>query len=65
MKVTEWSQLYTLIFQMLKLQSTLQSVMEPKFKLIQAVMVVLVTCKTEEDPFKNEDARVVTTFLQL
>ena len=24
-------------------------------------MVVLVTCKTEEDPIKNEDARVVTT----
>ena len=30
-------------------------------KLIQAFMVVLVTCKNEEDPFKNEGARVVTT----
>ena len=25
-------------------------------------MVVLITCKTEEDPFKNEGNRVVTTF---
>ena len=32
-----------------------------KFKLIQALMVVLVTCKNEEDPIKNEDAIVVTT----
>ena len=26
-------------------------------------MVVLVTCKNEEDPIKNEGARVVTTML--
>ena len=26
-------------------------------------MVVLVTCKNEEDPIKNEGARVVTTLL--
>ena len=32
-----------------------------KFKLIQAFMYVLVTCKNEKDPIKNEDARVVTT----
>ena len=25
-------------------------------------MTVLVTCKNEEDPIKNEGARVVTTF---
>ena len=25
-------------------------------------MVVLVTCKNEEDPIKNEGARVLTTF---
>ena len=30
-------------------------------KLIQAFMVVLVTCKNEEDPIKKEGARVVTT----
>ena len=27
----------------------------PKFKLIQAFMVVLVTCKNEEDPIKKAD----------
>ena len=32
------------------------------FKLIQAFIVVLVTCKNEEDPSKNEGPRVVTTF---
>ena len=34
-------------------------------KLIQAFMSVLVTCKNEEDPFKNEEARVVTKDLPL
>ena len=29
----------------------------PKFKLIQAFIVVLVTCKNEVDPFKNEGTR--------
>ena len=31
------------------------------FKLVRDVMDVLVTCKYEEDPIKNEGARVVTT----
>ena len=31
-----------------------------EIKLIQAFMVVLVTCKNEEDPIENEGARVVT-----
>ena len=35
----------------------------PKFELIQAFMHVLVTCKNEEDPIKNEGARVFTRFL--
>ena len=33
-----------------------------KFKLIQAFIIVLVTCKNEEDPIKNEKARVLTRF---
>ena len=37
----------------------------PKFELIQAFMHVLVTCKNEEDPIKNEGARVFTRFLPL
>ena len=32
------------------------------WKLVQDIMVVLVTCKYEEDPIKNEGARVFTTF---
>ena len=36
-----------------------------KFELIQAFMHVLVTCKNEDDQFKNEGARVFTRFLQL
>ena len=35
----------------------------PKFKLIQAFMHVLVTCKNEDDQIKNEGARVFTRFL--
>ena len=31
----------------------------PKFKLIQIFMIVLNTCKNEEDPVKTESARVV------
>ena len=48
-------------------QLTLQSSMEspPKFELIQAFMVVLVTCKNEEDPIKNEGSRVLTRFSPL
>ena len=35
--------------------------MSPKIKLIQALMGVLKTYKVEEDPSKNEVARVATT----
>ena len=37
----------------------------PNFELIRDVMDVLVTCKYEEDPIKNEGARVLTTFSPL
>ena len=37
----------------------------PKFGLIQALMVVLVTCKNEEDPIKNEGSQVPTRFSPL
>ena len=36
-----------------------------KFELIQAFVHVLDTCKNEEDPIKNEGARVFTRFLPL
>ena len=35
----------------------------PKFELIQAFMHVLDTCKNEEDPIKNEGARLLTQSL--
>ena len=37
----------------------------PKFVLSQACIVVLVTCKNEKDPIKNEGARVLTRFSPL
>ena len=37
----------------------------PKFELCQDFMVVLVTCKNDEDPIKNEGARVTTRFSPL
>ena len=37
----------------------------PNFELVRDVMDVLLTCKYEEDPIKNEGARVFTTFSPL
>ena len=37
----------------------------PNFEIVRDVMDVLVTCKYEEDPIKNEGARVVTTCFPL
>ena len=39
--------------------------MWPNFEVVRDVMDVLVTCKYDEDPIKNEGARVVTTFSPL
>ena len=41
--------------------STVLGPIWPNFELVRDVMDVLVTCKYEEDPIKNEGARVVTT----
>ena len=37
----------------------------PKFELIQAFMVALVTCKNEKDPIKHKGSRVLTRFSPL
>ena len=37
----------------------------PKFKLIQAFIVVLVTCMNAEDPIKNEGDRLLKRFSTL
>ena len=66
MKVLECSQHYTLIFKCSRAANSLVGDgIWQQFKLIQAFMVVLVTCKNDEDPFKNESTRVLTTFLPL
>ena len=51
-------------FQTLKGKAAFSAVLGmiwPNFLLVRDVMDVLVTCKYEEDPIKNEGARVVTT----
>ena len=41
-------------------KSTVKSPIWAKFKLFPAFMIVLITCKNEEDPIKNEGTRVLT-----
>ena len=66
MKTLEWSQHYLWFFRHSRTAySKVSDGILLKFKLIQAFMVGLVTCKNEEDPPKIEGTRVVTTFLPL
>ena len=44
-----------------KANSTVRGQIWPKFELVRDIIVILVTCKNEEDPLKNKDARVATT----
>ena len=48
-----------------EINSTVWGWFDLKFKLTKALMVVRVTCKNEEDPIKNEGARVVNAQGQL
>ena len=60
----ECSQHYTSIFRRARAdKSGVDGGVWSKFELIQAFMHVLVTCKNEDDRFKNEGARVFTRFL--
>ena len=45
--------------------SKISSGILPKFELIQAFIVVLVTCKNVEDLIKNEGARVLSRYSPL
>ena len=69
MKVLEWSQQCFIINQFLRCPRAANSLMGDgiltKFKLIRALIVVLLICKNEYDLFKSESTRVVTTFLPL
>ena len=46
-----------------QLNSVVSGWISLKLKPIHAFMRVLISCKNEEDPIKNEGARVITTFL--
>ena len=63
-RLLKCSQHHTLIF---RRSRAAESGIWPKFELIQAFMHVLVTCRNEEDPIKNEGAslRVFKTGLSL
>ena len=68
MKELEWSQHYSLIFKMSRGANSKIKIYDGilmKFKLIQALIVVLIVWKNEEDPFKIESTRVVAIFLPL
>ena len=66
MNELEWSQHYSLIFLTPRAaNSEVSDGILPKFKLIQALIVILIVCKNEEDPFKIESTRVITIFLPL
>ena len=66
MKTLEWSQHYQSILRCSRAaNSIIGDEILMKFKLIQAYIVVLLICKYEEDPFKIESTREVTTFLPL
>ena len=60
-KALEWPQHYSLIFS--EANSVVGDGILLKFNLTQAFMIVLVTCKNEEDTctIKNKGARVATT----
>ena len=55
----------TAIFLMLKGSSVVPGQIWPNFELIQALMYVIITCKYEKDPIKNNREKVATPFLKL
>ena len=63
--VQEWAKHYSMMFKTLNMaaNSKVGDGILPKFKLIEAIIVVLVTNKNKEDPFKIVGTREVTTFL--
>ena len=64
MKVLECKQAYCSIFRRSRAaNSEVSGGIPPKFNLIQAFIFVLVTCKNEQDPIKNEGTRVLTSLL--
>ena len=63
MKALEWTQHFPHYNSMVAMETSGR--IWPNFELVRDLMNVLVTCKYEEDPIKNEGARVDTTFSPL
>ena len=58
----------TSIFQTLKLRAAnfvVRGRIWPNFKLIQALMYVIITCKYEKDPIKSNREKGATPFFKL
>ena len=55
------------IFQIITLSVAMETSgrMWPNFKIIQALMYVIITCKYEKDPIKNSQEKVETSFFPL
>ena len=64
-KALEWPQDMLLFWGSRADNSEVSGGIFQKLELIQVFMHVLVACKNEEDPMKNELAGVATTFLPL
>ena len=66
MNALEWSKHYRALFRhSMTDNSIVGGQVWLKFKLIKAFIVVLDTCKNDEDPSKNVSTRVLTTLLPL
>ena len=65
--VTNCSYYKSMFFSDAQGQLTPQSMIEfwPNFELIRTLMVFIISCKNQEDPIKNEGARVLRTFSPL
>ena len=63
MKALEWTQHFPHYNSMVAMETSGR--IWPNFVLIQALIHVLITCKYEKNPIKNEGARVDTTFSPL
>ena len=63
MKALEWTQHFPHYNSMVAMETS--GLIWPNFKLIQALIHVLITCKYEKDPIKNSRENVMTSFSPL
>ena len=65
MNELEWSNIIELYFRHSMAANYSCWSVWPKIKLIKAFIVVIDTCKNNEDPSRNESIRLLTTLLSL